>query len=464
MKNFDSVIRNKIEKNSFFNLIKKHLAGTQFAPPHMQASHGNWARGVGTGKELMPTRETKNNSGATGGLENKVKATPEKRKVGVDDSNVLSGMKFNDKNFESNIKSIYDNNKKEFGDLSRLTQEERDAAIVDFSDKIGKTISETSRSLMKNAEQDYNEEFSNWTEKMQAEQDALSSFKNVIDNNGLSNDYLTYKKELSQDVFPSKDEFEKATELKNSAIQATKDFNDEDDKFTLIKHRYAESITACEKIYINEARNILGFNDSINNSSSITNTINGDKKISDDNLEDWNKKIESSTERLSSEVPSSWVNVLNEMNDGSGLNINIQFNKNGDGRCFMSSDGNIVINTKKEVSGSSLYNSITHESGHVLENEIDSIHNSCNSFLSYRTKGEKLVPLGEGYARSEETRSDNFINPYMGKSYDGSNTEIFSMGLEKMFNTKDDVKIQLYQEDPQYYHFIVGLLAGAGGA
>lgn len=75
-------------------------------------------------------------------------------------------------------------------------------------------------------------------------------------------------------------------------------------------------------------------------------------------------------------------------------------------------------------------------------------------FYDRRTAGEDLKWLGKGYARDEVTRKDNFVHPYMGKDYGGSDFELVSMGFQYAYT--DPMKLA---EDPDMEEWIYGILA-----
>jgi hypothetical protein len=62
-----------------------------------------------------------------------------------------------------------------------------------------------------------------------------------------------------------------------------------------------------------------------------------------------------------------------------------------------------------------------------------------------------------GYALSEKARFDKFLSRYMGKDYGNKETsyfEIFTMGAESVFTGSYRI-----DTDPDYYNFIMGVLA-----
>lgn len=102
----------------------------------------------------------------------------------------------------------------------------------------------------------------------------------------------------------------------------------------------------------------------------------------------------------------------------------------------------------------------SHELGHRMEQVIPGINDLCQEFLRRRTAGETpvrlkdLFPLSR-YRPDETTRKDRFVDPYMGKDYGDSATEILSMGLESVYNGT----YNLWDDDPECADFILGVLA-----
>jgi hypothetical protein len=75
-------------------------------------------------------------------------------------------------------------------------------------------------------------------------------------------------------------------------------------------------------------------------------------------------------------------------------------------------------------------------------------------FYKKRTEGEDLKWLGAGYAKTEKTRKDNFISPYMGKDYEGNDFELVSMGFQYAYTDPDKLAT-----DPDMESWIYGILA-----
>jgi len=95
-----------------------------------------------------------------------------------------------------------------------------------------------------------------------------------------------------------------------------------------------------------------------------------------------------------------------------------------------------------------------HELGHRFEKVFPEILNAEKLFYERRTKGENLQWLGGPYAKSETTRFDNFIEPYMGKDYKGYAYELVSMGFQYAYARPTDL-----WKDEDYATWIYGMLA-----
>lgn len=95
-----------------------------------------------------------------------------------------------------------------------------------------------------------------------------------------------------------------------------------------------------------------------------------------------------------------------------------------------------------------------HELGHRFERAVPAIRDMEELFYKRRTAGERLEWLGSGYSRSEVTRKDNFISPYMGKDYNNKAYELVSMGFQYAYT--DPVKLAT---DPDMQSWIYGILA-----
>jgi hypothetical protein len=108
-----------------------------------------------------------------------------------------------------------------------------------------------------------------------------------------------------------------------------------------------------------------------------------------------------------------------------------------------------------------------HEFGHRCEYMSSDIYPKNHKMLAdlerefydERTAGEQPRWLGRGYRRDEVYRPDKFIEKYMGKDYSSVGIrqamEVLTMGLEGVLYNH----YPLLEEDPEYFDFILGLLA-----
>ena len=95
-----------------------------------------------------------------------------------------------------------------------------------------------------------------------------------------------------------------------------------------------------------------------------------------------------------------------------------------------------------------------HELGHRFEQVVPGIREAEQAFYAERTAGESLQWLGPGYSRSEVTRRDKFINPYMGKDYGGQAFELVSMGFQYAYTDYEKLS-----QDEDMRDWILGILA-----
>ncbi|WP_448861266.1 hypothetical protein [Clostridium sp.] len=141
-------------------------------------------------------------------------------------------------------------------------------------------------------------------------------------------------------------------------------------------------------------------------------------------------------------IPSDWVEKSN------GKPIEVKCVQRG--YFFSGNSSDIVaLSGGKEHMQSCAF----HEMGHRFENMYPEILKIEKQFYDRRTSNESLQWLGPGYDKSEVTRFDHFINPYMGKDYGGSGFELLSMGMEGMFCETYNIS-----RDPEYEDLILGIL------
>ena len=106
---------------------------------------------------------------------------------------------------------------------------------------------------------------------------------------------------------------------------------------------------------------------------------------------------------------------------------------------------------------------VIHEMGHILEARDPIIHERAIAFLNKRTQGETAIKMNaamgkgfKGYDDDEITRPSKFIDPYMGKDYGGTATEIVSMGLQTMYERP----VEFALKDPEYFDFMIEITRG----
>ena len=148
--------------------------------------------------------------------------------------------------------------------------------------------------------------------------------------------------------------------------------------------------------------------------------------------------------------PQSWIDKMEERGK-------VDLKTVSRGSFSESTSGNDVI----RISGDSNEESITtaiHEIGHRLETIFPNIRDLEEEFYKKRTEGERTETLrsvtkNRGYKGSERTRKDNFIDPYMGKDYNGKAYELVSMGFQYYFTEPKKL-----MKDPDMFNFISGIL------
>ena len=113
--------------------------------------------------------------------------------------------------------------------------------------------------------------------------------------------------------------------------------------------------------------------------------------------------------------------------------------------------GEIAISGYSE---SSIFETCIHELGHRMERAVPEILKAEKEFYNRRTAAEPLEWLGSGYDKSEKTRKDDFIHPYMGKDYHGTAYELVSMGFE--YGYTDPARLM---KDSDMANWIYGILA-----
>lgn len=136
--------------------------------------------------------------------------------------------------------------------------------------------------------------------------------------------------------------------------------------------------------------------------------------------------------------PREWVTK------GNDIPINIKVTNRGYFSGISSSSSHtIALSGNKKTMTRCAF----HEMGHRYEVLYPEIVKIEKQFYDRRTAGEELTWLGLGYDKSEKTRRDHFVSPYMGKDYGGDAFELVSMGMEGLYcGTVDMAKDQEFKE------------------
>ncbi|WP_171034377.1 minor capsid protein [Marinilactibacillus psychrotolerans] len=109
------------------------------------------------------------------------------------------------------------------------------------------------------------------------------------------------------------------------------------------------------------------------------------------------------------------------------------------------------------VSAGDSFRTSLHELTHRQEHVNPTIIKLEKEFYDMRTKGEKTQSLksllGGVYDKKEITKVDNFINPYMGKDYDGRVYELMTMGVDTLYTNPVDL-----MKDEEMFEWVLGML------
>ena len=135
----------------------------------------------------------------------------------------------------------------------------------------------------------------------------------------------------------------------------------------------------------------------------------------------------------------------------------------GDRSCYRLDTKEVRIGGKDR--GGDNIGIITHEFSHAVEHSNIRIMQIEEDFYNRRTQGEKLQRLSVvtgnyKYKPNEVTRTDKFLNPYMGKDYTDPYTgkadsyELLSMGTQYLVTKPHEL-----MKDRDYMRFVVGCLA-----
>ena len=183
----------------------------------------------------------------------------------------------------------------------------------------------------------------------------------------------------------------------------------------------------------------------------------------DKNIHGSLKKMIAGKKKLSIENKGLYLEKTEEWFDGI-LDIEIpEFEArkvSGRGRAYASRGMSDKLNSIN-VNAYDTEETKIHEIGHIIEFSDPEIKKKANDFLEKRTKGDKPKKLRDvtgikGYGDKEITKEDKFFDPYVGKIYRSGDTEIVSMGLQRLY--EDPVGFAV--ADPEYFDLIIDIIRG----
>ncbi len=143
----------------------------------------------------------------------------------------------------------------------------------------------------------------------------------------------------------------------------------------------------------------------------------------------------------------------------SGHQLAVDFEKTSSRAGTKTHGGNVInIGDVKGQTKESLIETIVHEMGHVIEGNNKDVRRMCNEFVSMRTRGEKEVDLEQFGMPGEMGKKDSFDKAfressayYIGKTYPGAETEVLSMGIQKLYSDPKG----FMEKDPQYAALVI---------
>ncbi|MEM8603251.1 MAG: phage minor head protein [Cyanobacteria bacterium P01_H01_bin.121] len=127
-------------------------------------------------------------------------------------------------------------------------------------------------------------------------------------------------------------------------------------------------------------------------------------------------------------------------------------------RAWASPDGQLNVGLKN--SRGDRRRVLFHELGHFVEFADERLAEAARAWIRSKATGP-LTSLrsltGRNYASSEVAFPDDFVNPYVGKSY-GENgpTEVVSMGLEHFVSPEK--MLDLYRKDRDHFLLVLGMI------
>ena len=171
-----------------------------------------------------------------------------------------------------------------------------------------------------------------------------------------------------------------------------------------------------------------------NHSLVLKNTLSRIRKVGYDNKEVYNHL--KGFDRISVDIVAQAYQYLPEDWIKSSLQkgkIMVQYKERGE----YQNNNNLLL------TDNTLHTSI-HELVHRMEYTHKGLLQAEKQFYNRRTKNEPLTKLidifpDSSYDDWEVTRKDKFVNPYMGKDYNGDAYELLTMGLELLYSNPEKV-------------------------
>lgn len=117
------------------------------------------------------------------------------------------------------------------------------------------------------------------------------------------------------------------------------------------------------------------------------------------------------------------------------------------------------VNLGRDVTPEARKTALFHEFGHIVEMN-GGLNKITNKWLDQRATGP-AVPMNKlsklaAYDDDEIARPDHFVDPYVGKVYDTGETEVLSVGLERMASPQ--AMLKFYQSDPEHFFLTIGAI------
>jgi SPP1 gp7 family putative phage head morphogenesis protein len=232
---------------------------------------------------------------------------------------------------------------------------------------------------------------------------------------GLADDLIRYRKGLA--------ETPNSTFYKEGLERLEARAKDVDPKYFELHKKKCEAYEKYQSI--RQELNSLQKTFAFDNAEDVKRVLSQIREMGSDGI-DIKKHLNNSRSPMRKEVekaysyyPTDWVKA--SVKRGNLTPKKVDRGYYSDWRCEIAISG---------YGGESTFKTCIHELGHRMERAVPEIKKAEKVFYDRRTAGENLEWLGGGYARTEVTRKDNFLNPYMGKDYNETAYELVSMGFE----------------------------------